>query len=629
MRNDSPLPHHDGSPLYVSNTEPTLGETVRVRLRVPVGYGPLAAVRTRSNPDREPAWADAELIGTADGWDWWEAEVVVANPRHGYRWLLQHEDGRVQWLNQSGLHEIETLDAEDFALVAYPAPPAWMYDAVMYQVFPDRFARSPQADTHLTPDWAVPAAWHEPVDAVAPGRSQQFYGGDLDGVTSKLDHLVELGVNLLYLTPVFPAASNHRYDASSFLSVDPLLGGDEAYIRLIEAAHERGIRVIGDLTSNHSGDRHEWFLSALGTPAAPAEEFYYFTDEGNTEYVSWLGYPTLPKFNWSSEKLRERFIDGPDSVVAKWLKPPFNADGWRIDVANMTGRLGEVDFNAEVRQLLRRTMIDINPETVLLGESTNDATSDLQGDGWHGAMTYPSFTRPVWAWLSDPAPRAYVDAEGRHVTEPWFFGQPVGGIPRYTAAQFVAAVTRFTAGIPWRVRLGNMQPLDTHDTARFATHAPPEVIPLAVGLSMTLPGLPVVFAGDEYGAIGVDGEASRTPMPWGTENEPAVAERLALYRDLIALRRAHPALATGGLRWLHVDDETVVFVRESAEESVLVLASTGDVDIELSGAALPGAASAVELYGRATLGTASDGGVLISAEGPVFAAWALPGVVAP
>ncbi|WP_314505417.1 glycoside hydrolase family 13 protein [uncultured Microbacterium sp.] len=629
MAFDSLLPHHDGSPLHVSNAEPTLGESVRVRLRVPGGFGPLAAVRTRSNPDHEPAWTDAALIGTADGWDWWEAEVVVANPRHGYRWILQHDNGRVQWLNQSGLHEIETLDAEDFALVAYPAPPAWMYDAVLYQVFPDRFARSAQADTHPTPDWAIPATWDEPVDALAPGRSQQFYGGDLDGVTSKLDHLVELGVNLLYLTPVFPAASNHRYDASSFLSVDPLLGGDEAYIRLIEAAHERGIRVIGDLTSNHSGDRHEWFLSALGTPAAPAEEFYYFTDEGNTQYVSWLGYPTLPKFNWASEKLRERFIDGPDSVVAKWLKPPFNADGWRIDVANMTGRLGEVDLNAEVRQLLRRTMIDINPETVLLGESTNDATSDLQGDGWHGAMTYPSFTRPVWGWLSEPTRQRYIDAEGRHVTEPWFFGQPIGGIPRYTAGQFVAAVTRFTAGIPWRVRLGNMQPLDTHDTARFATHAAPGVIPLALGLSMTLPGLPVVFAGDEYGAVGVDGESSRTPMPWGTESEPDVAARLALYRDLIALRRAHPALATGGLRWLHVDDETVIFVRESQEESVLVLASTGRVDVELVAASVPGAASAVELSGSASLATASDGAVLVFAEGPVFAAWALPGVVVP
>ena len=626
---DPLLPHHDGSPLYVDNATPALGEAVTVRVRVPQRFGPLAAVRTRSNPDHEPEWTDAALLGSADGWDWWQAEVVVANPRHGYRWMFQHEGGRVHWLNQSGLHSLETLDAEDFALLAYPSPPAWMHEAVMYQVFPDRFARSAQADAHPTPDWAIPAAWDDPVDVVEPGRSQQFYGGDLDGVTGKLDHLVQLGVNLLYLTPIFPAASNHRYDASSFLSVDPLLGGDEAYIRLVEAAHERGIRVIGDLTSNHSGDRHEWFLSALGNPAAPAEEFYYFLDEGNTEYVSWLGYPTLPKFNWASQKLRERFIDGPDSVVARWLKPPFNTDGWRIYVANMTGRLGEVDLNAEVRQLLRQTMIDINPETLLLGESTNDATSDLQGDGWHGGMTYPSFTRPLWAWLSKPTRAAHVTATGDVTEDPWFFGLPIGGIPRYSASDFVSSVTRFTAGIPWRVRLGNMLPLDTHDTARFATHAAAGTVSLAVGLSMTLPGLPAVFAGDEYGAIGVDGEASRTPMPWGTEDDPSTAERLALYRDLIHLRRAHSVLGDGGLRWVHVDDETVLFVRESAEESILVLASRGDVAIELDAAAVPGAARAVALFGDAALSAAPDGTVALSAPGPVFAAWALPGVVVP
>src|SRR5690606_23127844 len=231
--------------------------------------------------------------------------------------------------------------------------------------------------------------WNEPVDPVMPGRSQQFYGGDLPGIIERLDHLVSLGVDLLYLTPVFPAGSNHRYDAASFDSVDPLLGGDEAYIRLIEEAHARGIRVIGDLTSNHSGDRHEWFQQALGNPGAETESYYYFTDEGNTQYESWLGTPTLPQFDWSSEALRERFITGEDSVVAKWLKPPYSLDGWRIDVANMTGRLGEVDLNAEVRSLLRETVLRINPDAILLGESTNDAASDLQGDGWHGAMTYP------------------------------------------------------------------------------------------------------------------------------------------------------------------------------------------------------------------------------------------------
>lgn len=623
------LPHHDGSPLYVSDCAPALGDIVLVRLRVPSGYGPLAAVRTRSNPDHEPEWTDAARVGAADGWDWWEAPVAVRNPRHGYRWMLQHEDGTVEWLNQTGLHRIETLDAEDFALVAHPAPPSWLYDAVMYQVFPDRFARSAQADGRERPEWAIPTAWDEPVDPVMPGRSQQFYGGDLDGITEKLDHLVDLGVNLLYLTPIFPAASNHRYDASSFDRVDPLLGGDDAYIRLVQAAHARGIRVIGDLTSNHSGDRHEWFQAALGHPGAPEEEFYYFTDPDNTEYVSWLGTPTLPKFNWASEELRRRFISGPDSVVAKWLKPPYNADGWRIDVANMTGRLGEVDLNAEVRQLLRRSMIDINPDTILLGESTNDAASDLQGDGWHGAMTYPSFTRPLWGWLSEPTGEPYLTGEGEQRTEPWFFGQPIGGIPRYTARQFVDAVVRFTGSIPWRVRLGNMQPLDTHDTARFATNAGPGTIPVAVGLMLTLPGMPVVFAGDEFGLTGADGEASRTPMPWGTESEPEVAERLRLYRDAIALRRAHPVLATGGLRWLHVDDDTVVFVREAADECVLVVASKGDADAVIPAGALPDADAAEAVFGDATLAVATDGSVLLSADGPAFAAWTLPGVAAP
>ncbi len=623
------LPHHDGSPLHVSDLAPALGDVVIVRLRVPTGYGPLSAVRTRSNPDHEPEWTQARRLGERDGWEWWEAPITVRNPRHGYRFLLVHGDGRVEWLNQTGLHRGETRDDEDFALVATPAPPSWLHESVMYQVFPDRFARSAQADEHPIPEWAIPASWDDPVDPVNPGRSQQFYGGDLTGVIERLDHLVSLGVNLLYLTPVFPAASNHRYDAARFDEIDPLLGGDAAYIRLIEEAHGRGIRVIGDLTSNHSGDRHEWFRAAYGHLGAPEEEFYYFIDEGNTRYESWLGVPSLPKFDWSSVELRERFITGEDSIVRRWLRAPYGIDGWRIDVANMTGRLGAVDLNAEVRRLLLETVREENPDAILLGESTNDAASDLQGDSWHGAMTYPAFTRPVWGWLSAPSGTPYLAYDGESVTEPWFFTQPVGGIPSYTGEDVAAAITRFTSAIPWRVRLGNLQPLDTHDTARFAQNAAPGTVPVALGLSMTLPGLPFVFAGDEFGLTGADGESSRTPIPWGTESEPAVAERLALYRALIGLRRSHPVLGTGGMRWLHVDTETLVFVRESAEESVLVVATRGDADVALEAGALPAAASASPLYGDATLAVAADGAVALAAEGPAFAAWSLPGPAVP
>ena len=622
-------PHHDGSPLYVDDAAPRLGDRVRVRLRVPVAGPEIVGATVRSNPDHEPQWDDAEPIGTIDGWQWWEAGIVVANPRHGYRWLLRYADGSIAWLDQSGLHHGETLDANDFALVTTPPPPEWMSESVMYQIFPDRFARSAAADAHVTPVWAIPARWDEPVDPVMPGRSQQFYGGDLDGIVEHLEHLADLGVTLLYLTPVFPGASNHRYDASSFMEVDELLGGDDAYIRLIEAAHARGMRVIGDLTTNHSGIGHEWFRAAYGTPGAHEQDYYYFRDEAATDYEMWLGTPTLPKFDWASEGLRRRFIDGPDSVVGHWLRPPYSIDGWRIDVANMTGRLGDIDHNEDVRRTILRTMRSINPDTVLLAESTNDATSDLQGDAWHGAMTYTPFTRPLWSWLSSPNGAEYRRGDGSSTTEPWFFGQPVGGIPKSTARGLADASIRFTAGIPWRVRLGTMQALDTHDTARFATNAAPGTIPIAVGLSMTMPGLPVVFAGDEFGLTGTDGEDSRTPMPWGTESSPGVAERLALYRALIGLRRAHPVLATGGMRWLFADDDSLAFVRESAGESVLVIATTGSLDVALAAGSLPGGGAGVFSTGEVTLDAGDDGSAVIKAHGPAFAVWTLPGVVVP
>ncbi|MEC5152009.1 alpha-amylase family glycosyl hydrolase [Cryobacterium sp. GrIS_2_6] len=159
------------------------------------------------------------------------------------------------------------------------------------------------------------------------------------------------------------------------------------------------------------------------------------------------------------------------------------------------------DLNAEVRQTIRRTMIDVNPDTILLGESTNDAASDFQGDAWHGAMTYANFTRPVWGWLSKPNSASS------------FCGLPSGTIPQYTGVQFVEAHRRFTAGFPWRTRLATRNALDSHDTPRFRTDALDRTVPVALGLSVTLPGIPVAFAGDEFGLTGDDGEHSRTPMP--------------------------------------------------------------------------------------------------------------------
>lgn len=611
-------PHHDGSPLHVSTQAPALGDTVRVRLRVPEAFGRLAWAGTRSNPDREPRFSEASVIASTHGWQWWEAAVEVENPVHGYRWLLVGEDGRQHWLNQLGLSAVETRDHDDFKLVAHEPAPEWAPESVLYQVFPDRFARSDAAAARPTPEWAIPAEWGDALDPEPPGRSAQFFGGDLDGVREKLDHLERLGVNLLYLTPVFPARSNHRYDASTFDHVDDLLGGDDALVRLVDEAHRRGIRVIGDLTSNHSGDAHEWFRAAQADESAPERSFYYFDgDEPDAGYESWLGVASLPKLNWSSGELRRRFIEGPDSVVARYLKPPFSLDGWRIDVANMTGRLGGHDLNAEVRQAIRRTMVEVNPDTILLGESTNDAAPDFQGDAWHGAMTYAPFTRPLWSWLQEPGS----PASGG-------IGFALERVPSYDGHDFHEAHLRFAAGFPWRTRLATMNALDTHDTPRFGTSARPGTVPVAFGLAVTLPGIPVVWAGDEFGLTGVDGEASRTPIPWGTESDPAVAPVLDTYASLIALRRAHPVLATGGIRWLAVGDDAVAFVRESAEERVLVFATRAASTLELAADAIEATDAASRRVGDGRL-EASDGLVHLTADGPSFTAWLMPGVDAP
>ncbi|WP_309711961.1 glycoside hydrolase family 13 protein [Pseudolysinimonas sp.] len=599
-------PHHDGSALYVSNLDPALGDVVQVRVRIPESWD-VVGVRARVRPDGEASYAEATRIASMSGVDWWEASLTVENPVHPYRFRIDLDGGSVRWLNASGLHRQDPRDVDDFRLVAGNPPPAWSAPAVLYQVFPDRFARSAAADAREAPAWAEPAEWGDPVDGDRQHTAAQFYGGDLAGVEERLDHIQGLGATLLYLTPVFPARSNHRYDALSFDHVDPLLGGDEALVSLVEAAHSRGLQVIGDLTTNHCGDAHEWFRAAYGNPGAPESEFFLWLDDAQTSYVSWLGVRSLPKFNWASAELRRRFIEGPDSVVARYLRPPFAFDGWRIDVANMTGRYRDQDLNTEVRRIIRRTMTEVNPDTLLLGEFTGDAAADFPGDAWHGAMTYANFTRPVWNWLRTPGSGA---GGGLYMI--------VGETQDWNGAEAVASHREFAAAFPWRVRTRTMNALDTHDIPRFVNDARPGTVPVAVGLAMTMPGIPAVWAGDEFGLTGIDGEDSRTPLPW--DELDAASDRIALYRRLAGLRAEHPALADGGLRWLHASAELIAFARESVDEVLVIVAARSAASAELG----LGAAELVVAEGEISVA----GGV-VTTGGAAFGVWSLGSADAP
>ncbi|MGF4045099.1 glycoside hydrolase family 13 protein [Paenarthrobacter nitroguajacolicus] len=650
------LPHHDGSNLFVSNTAPgpvSLGDTVRLRVRVPQDCRPASKVWVRSVQDGEPRYDAAFRLGSADGWDWWEAAKLVANPVAKYRFLLEvtdtHDDGaaagtptggalvgttvgRRYWnLNAQGLFARDVSDSADFRLTAFAPAPEWLRKGTMYQIFPDRFARSTQADGHPTPDWAIACSWDTPVVGTGEEASTQFYGGDLPGITGNLDHLKELGVDVLYLTPFFPARSNHRYDASTFDSVDPLLGGDQALVDLVEAAHARGIRVMGDLTANHSGAAHEWFVKALADPGSEEAGYYYFSPD-HSSYESWWGVPSLPKFNWSSEALRRRFVTDHDSVVSRWLKPPFNLDGWRIDVGNMTGRLGSVDLNHEVARLIADRVREINPNAALLAESTSDAAPDVTGEHWQGAMTYSNLTRPLWSWLAKDAPNVN------------FFGSPQSGPNRISAEDFLATHQDLAAGFSWAVRQNNMNALNTHDTARAATVMVDGGPAAGAVLTFCLPGVPVLFAGDEYGFEGFNGEDSRTPMPWaesGSEGEPApvvehrvVKDLRSVYASLGRLRKEMPALTEGGVRWLHAEGDAMIFVRETMESSVLVFVSRDAAQVVLDDSVLSDAQLRAlllpPLHHSGTVASATGGpsgveGVCLRSKGISAGIWAIPG----
>jgi len=558
------------------------GGTAVVRMRA--RRGAAAGVWLRYVADGEPRTVEA-VVDEDDGAEtWWRAELSVPNPTARYRWLVGGGDVGYRWLNGVGLHSCEVGEADDFVLAARPAAPAWHPRSVVYEIFPDRFATS-RLDL-VRPEWAVPRPW----DRLPEGRGRntpfELYGGDLVGLERHLDHVADLGANVLYLTPFFPAGSTHRYDASSFDLVDPLLGGDEALRSLLGAAHGRDMHVVGDLTLNHCGLTHEWFQRARRDPAAAERELFFFDGSPPHGYACWLGVPSLPTLNWGSSELRRRM----EKVFRHWLDK--GLDGWRIDVANMIGRHRLLDVNREVAHLAR----DLIGERLLVAEHGHDFRTDLDGTGWHGVMNYAGFLRPLWWWL-----------HGGRLEREVFSNTPA---PSYSGRQAVDVMRTFRAGVPWDAVANSWTLLDSHDTARFrtVTGARNKHV-VGIGMQMTTPGVPMIFAGDEIGLEGEWGEDARRTMPWGAP-ESWDTDLLAAYRTLIALRRSSDALAHGGLRYVHIGDEAIAYLRETRNERLLCLAARAQHE------AIAAPFTELEtLYGE----DARDG--VLPADGPAFHIW--------
>lgn len=577
-------PHHDGSELYVER----LRDSAELRVRVPEDAAD--AVVLRYVRDGEPRTVEASPEARSGGEVWWRAELPLRNPLISYRWLLTGRLGYC-WVNGAGAHSHEVPAVDDFRLTADPGGPDWHLSSVVYEIFIDSFAAS--GEPRAAPTWAMPRDWDRPPDPHPRNPHRELYGGDLRGAEQHLDHIEALGANVIWLTPFFPAESNHRYDPASFDRVDPVLGGDDALVSLLRAAHDRGIKVIGDLSLDHSGSGHEWFKRAHADPSTPERSFFLFDRSETHGYASWLGYKEMPRFDWRSDELRSRM----GASMRRWLG--IGLDGWRIGAAASVGRYRDGDLNAEIARWTRAQAGD----ALLVGEYWHDFQPDLDGRGWHGVMNYAGFLRPVWWWLRG-------EAIGPDVFD-IFAAAPA---PSYGGAQTASVMRSFRAGLPWETSLHSWVALDTHDTPRFGrVSGSRERQLVGVGLQMTTPGVPMIFAGGELGLDGSSGYDTRRAMPWN-HPEQWDEELLGEYRRLIALRRSSDALARGGIRYAHLSEDAILYLRETRSERLLCLAARAPHDpISVPFEHLE------TLYGE----DASDGA--LPSDGPAFHVWRIDG----
>jgi alpha-glucosidase len=559
--------HHSGSSRYVSPYIPNFGEDVTIRLRTAITPA-IQQVLLRISPDGEQIFIPlkSEDPHSSGVYRWWRTTVQITMLVTAYRFLIISADG-AYWYNASGLHTFNPTDAQDFRLLADFQAPEWLKHAVFYQIFPDRFADGDAYNNVRDGEYeyfgykARFRQWGEPPTTGSRAAMVEFYGGDLAGIISHLGYLEELGVNALYLNPIFTALTNHRYDVIDYFSVDPHLGGNQALSSLRQALDERHMRYILDIVPNHCGVMHPWFQAALKDKTAPTAEYFSFSKHPD-EYATWLGVRSLVKLNYRSTALREVIYAGENSVFRHWLRPPYSADGWRIDVANMLARQGADQLGMEVGRGIRQAVKAENPEAYLMGENFFDASLQLQGDCWDGVMNYSGFALPLKDWL-DPI-RIYVPGQSQ-----W-----INTANQLTTQALVDGWTAFRTAIPWVIATQQFNLIGSHDTPRALAllNGNRDLFRLIVILMFTYPGVPSIFYGDEIG-LGDQSMEPRQCMRW--DQATWDWDMLSFYKKLVHLRRTSPALADGGFQVLLAEDDTLVYQRDTDEEIILVIARRG------------------------------------------------------
>lgn len=494
-----------------------------------------------------------------------------------YRFEMRNRDGVWYYGRGENGESVCGENLPEWQLTVYKSTyktPDFAKGNIIYHVFVDRFNRADGVKTKRK--YRLHKSFSESPEVVsADGKyyADDFFGGNFNGIREKLDYLEELGVGIIYLSPIFKAYSNHRYDTGDYLKVDELLGTEDDFKRLLDAAHEKGMKIILDGVFNHSGADSLYFnkfgtydsLGAYQSKSSPYYDWYYFKKFPD-EYACWWGCDNVPDLNKSNKDYRA-LVFGKNGVVEKWQK--LGADGWRLDVVDEL----PIDFV----NLLIKKIKSVNKDALVIGEVWEDASTKvsygelrpyLLGDQLDGTMNYP-FMNAIIAYVRDGDEKFFKDTvqsilENYPKETVYCLMNSLG---THDTVRIINALSDVRAhGWSKTHKLGYKLPDSEYEKAKKKLY-------LASVLQFTLPGIPSIFYGDEAGLQGFDDPINRRPYPWGSEDK----EILAHYKKLGRIRRENRAVFSGGFN-MRDENGLVAYERTSGDDEILIAVNAGADD---------------------------------------------------
>ena len=605
----------DGTSDYVIPAEPGIHEKVRLRFRTARDDAQEVCLISGGEA------LQMQKISSGEVFDYYETEVQLTDTMFVYYFRIKSESEELCY-HRCGVSE-HPVEYYNFRIMPGFSTPAWAKGAVMYQIFVDRFCNGDPSNDVEDGEYVYIG---EPVCKVKDWNEfpaamdiRRFHGGDLQGVLDKLDYLEELGVEVIYFNPLFVSPSNHKYDIQDYDYIDPHYGviiedggevlpegekdntratkyqkrtGDirnleasnRLFAKLVEEMHTRGMRVILDGVFNHCGSFNKWMdreriyepqpeyeKGAYVSAQSPYRDFFHFFDEReeawpyNKNYDGWWGHDTLPKLNYEDSPTLEEYIL---NIGKKWVSPPYNADGWRLDVAADLGHSNE--YNHIFWENFRKAVKSANPQALILAEHYGDPGEWLQGDEWDSVMNYDAFMEPLTWFLTGMEKHS-----DERRTDLWG-----------NADNFVNTMNHFMASMLTPSLQVAMNELSNHDHSRFLTRtnhivgrvaqlgskAAEEGINLAVmreavAVQMTWVGAPTVYYGDEAGVCGFTDPDSRRTYPWGQENR----ELVEFHKEMIRIHKREKPLRTGSLKMLSWSSNVLAYARFQEGEQIIVV----------------------------------------------------------